>query len=482
MRSTGFVDQQQHAVLLVGLLFAVLAGLFAGFTTTSRHNSRQAAAPLTASSETPEVTVPPATPPATGTAADGIEPMPTEGIWSQVQTARLLQQIAPGVASARGLTAVREIPLSFLEEPDMTALLLRLYAEQDVESQFLPYASLGLIDQQAFSLEVGPATAVYVPADRQLYVSSAQPLDDHRLPTLLAHAYASALRDQHFGLETTDIVTGTIDQALAARAVAAGDAMLATALYRYGDLLSADWSHLADLIIEEQRAHSVAELPGSEVWERLREFPHREGRRFVQHLFESGGWDAVNRAYVDPPRSTQEILCPDRYLEQRDEPIAADVPALSDGLGSTWRLVREETLGAFLLSVYLDDVRPQETGPSAVAAWAGDTFVVWEREDGTQAIVWHILLETIGDAARLAESFMDAVAEHNPGLRATASPQGVTGRWWESETETVHVSRSGRYVLLVRAPDIDTAADIARAMPVETGTGGRDLETQPTPD
>lgn len=477
MRSMGFTDQQRHAILIMGLLLAVVAGLFAGFTGTSLENSRRAAVTVTAWSDAADVTTPPPTS-SVSAAAASIAPVPTEGIWSQVQAARLFHQIAPRVASERELAAITEMPLSFLEEPDMAALFLQLHQEQDLSSQLVPYTSLGLMDQRAVASDTAGATAIYVPAHRQLYISAAQPLDNHRVPTLLAHAYAHALQDQHFGLEATTVCTRTVDEALAARALVAGDAMIVTALYRYGDLSSADWSHLSDLVIQEHRAQYLGDLAGSEAGERLLGFLHREGRLFVQQLFEAGGWDAVNQAHTHVPRSTREILHPSRYLEDGDRPTPVNVPDLGQVLGRTWHLACEETLGEFLIRLYLSQVLPEDTSRRAAAGWAGDTFVVWERDDRARALVWRTLWDTGGDAVRFQHSLADAVVAHDATVRAVGSPDGMTGQWWESDTQTVHVNRAGRYVLLVQAPGVSTAVRIVGAMPEETWPERQDLDRE----
>ena len=54
-------------------------------------------------------------------------------------------------------------------------------------------------------------------------------------------------------------------------------------------------------------------------------FPYEQGLRFVRTLYAQGGWDAVNDAYRDPPRSTEQLLHPERYLGDRDQPEKVEV-------------------------------------------------------------------------------------------------------------------------------------------------------------
>ena len=62
-------------------------------------------------------------------------------------------------------------------------------------------------------------------------------------------------------------------------------------------------------------------------------FPYREGALFAISLWRSGGFDNVNRAFANPPRSTEQIIHPEKYVAA-DQP--AQVKALSRRL-QEWR-------------------------------------------------------------------------------------------------------------------------------------------------
>ncbi len=465
MRAVGFTGRQRHALLLLALFVAAVLAVLAGFIITSLQNFERASAigtPLAA--HVTKETAPSPTPLPTATATPAATPMPEEGIWSQVRGARLFDQVARQMEMVRGLTPLRGVALNFVDEAEMDSLLRKLHAERDLESEHLPYIVLGILPERSLDFDIRAPAAVYVPEEEQVYVDTSRPMGDASAQTVLAWAYVRALQDQHFGLEMIDARTRTIDERLAAQALIAGDAAVSTGLYCHRDLASADWERLTELAIEAEHI-GLNDGPGDhEAWRRLQRFPSVEGRAFVQELFEAGGWDAVNRAYTDLPRSTAQILHPARYMEQQGRPNLTVVPDMSEVLGQGWELVLEDTLGELVVGLYLTQVLPEGRSRDAAEGWDGDTFVVWAREDGERVLIWRTRWESSVDA-RVFEDALGAAVTEKYSLAEPMSPgEGAAGRWWESEAGGFHISRTGLSVLFVRAPDATTAANAVGAM------------------
>ena len=94
-------------------------------------------------------------------------------------------------------------------------------------------------------------------------------------------------------------------------------------------------------------------------------FPYTAGLSFVQSLQASGGWDAVNGAFREPPASTEQVLHPEKYASH-EAPVDVTLPAdLPTKLGRAGRRALEDTLGEFQLKVWLDQVAAGSGGPSA---------------------------------------------------------------------------------------------------------------------
>jgi len=392
-------------------------------------------------------------------------PAPESGILSQVQAARLFEQIAHQVETLRGLSPHAEVPLSFLGEREMTTLLRRLYVERGPEVQLLPYVALGMLPDVPVSIRAHQVAGVYVPEQEQLYVATGRHESDADDQALLAHAYAHALQDQHFGLGAMGARATTTDATLAIRALVEGDAILLTALYRYEDLTAANWEHLAELILHAEQPGYGEELGSNETWARLQRFPYREGRQFVDALFQANRWEAVNQAYTNPPRSTEQVLHPERYLEEQDGPTSVVVPDVHTVLDEGWTMPLQDTLGEFAVGLYLDALLPAETAWQAADGWDGDTLVVWEHEGGSQVLVWRTIWDSNAEAVEFERALVALILQRYMPAWPLDPPERLPGLWWESDSGAVCVSRVARYVIFVEAPDVNTLANIVEVLP-----------------
>ncbi len=458
MNGTGLTSKQRLTVLLMTTAVIAVFAMLAGFVHSSIHglqNPPPTTLPPTAPQPSPTIARPTPTP----------FPVPEGGIGSQIQAARLFDQIAHQVETLRGLSANTQVPLTFLTEREMTTLLRQVYVGRDPGAQLLPYVELGLLPQTNLSLAIHQTAGIYVPEQKQLYVAAGRPAESADDQTLLAHSHVHALQDQHFDLGAMDARAATSDERLATGALIEGDAMLLTAFYRYTDPSAADWDHLTALILPAEQPGYGTALEKEAAWKQLELFPYREGRQFAGALFQAGGWEAINRAYTTPPRSTEQVLHPERYIAGEDNPIHVAIPDLGATLGAGWEQSLQDTLGEFVAGLYLSALLPEETAWQAAAGWGGDTFVAWEQQDGSQVRVWRTIWDSSTDAQEF-ESALIAAVPHRYLLAQPLSPTaGQTGQWWETASGAVAISRVARYVTLVETPDVGSLTNVTQVLP-----------------
>jgi len=83
-------------------------------------------------------------------------------------------------------------------------------------------------------------------------------------------------------------------------------------------------------------------------------FPYSYGAAFMQKIrAHNEPWSIVDKIYSDLPSSTEQIIHPDKYLGERDHPLAVEVADPTPRLGKEWKIVYSNVLGEFGLSLLL---------------------------------------------------------------------------------------------------------------------------------
>lgn len=184
-------------------------------------------------------------------------------------------------------------------------------------------------------------------------------------------------------------------------------------------------------------------------------FPYDQGLDFVRYLYNLGGWEAVNQAYENPPRSTEQILHPERYPDDVPQRISLpDLPAL---LGEAWKpIVEYNALGEFWLYLLLR--YPQEDAwglterkaARAAEGWGGDAYAVYYNPDTEQVVlVMDIRWDTVQDAQEFHEAFLE-YAEYRFG---PAQRQANAYLWPDTPYGSVWFTTRNARSLWVIAPE-----------------------------
>jgi hypothetical protein len=146
----------------------------------------------------------------------------------------------------------------------------------------------------------------------------------------------------------------------------------------------------------------------------------------------------VDRAFREPPRSTEQVLHPEKYwdTERRDDPVAVQAGAAP----AAWRALGEDTLGELVLALLATPPAERKgidpTNPMAVLqarftngpaeGWGGDRAVLLGRGDDR-----FLQLVTVWDTPQDAAEFAAALG-------------GCAPRTWSaSERDAAHGWRAG---------------------------------------
>jgi len=191
----------------------------------------------------------------------------------------------------------------------------------------------------------------------------------------LVHEIVHGLQDQNFDLSNymPPKLEGDDDSLTAAQCLYEGDASWTSLLY-----VQKNFNPLSDLglALESLQAsgNQIKDVPPYLVESLL--FPYQEGLAFVRYLYEQGGFDSVNEAFLHPPSSSEQIIHPEKYLakEEPQDIIFSSPYALSD-----WTTVRQNTLGEFDFRFLFREVLSEEEALNASAGWAGSHYLYAEK-------------------------------------------------------------------------------------------------------
>jgi len=164
-------------------------------------------------------------------------------------------------------------------------------------------------------------------------------------------------------------------------------------------------------------------------------FPYIYGEPFVRYVYERGGWSMVNALYDDPPRSTAQILHPEKHLEGW-RPIIVDPPPHP---GGEWRLILQDVMGEFfirqVLRAYLDGLSANRSAEG----WRGDVLQLYERGN-SYMLRWKIVWEDEKEAAEFLEAFTR--------LLENIGAEKIDERAWAAGNRLVELQAEGRVTLI----------------------------------
>lgn len=235
---------------------------------------------------------------------------------------------------------------------------------------------------------------------------------------VLAHELAHALADQHYDLEKLDeAAKDDSDRAIALHALVEGEAMLAMIGATAEDWDGTMMPQMPAETFERMLAMMgpMMAVSGGKTFREappiLREslmFPYLQGLVFCARVANARGWEGLDRAYRNPPLSTEQVLHPEKYvagLGKWDGPQRIELGKLEV---QGWEEAARDMMGEMGIEVMLRKQR----GKAAAAGWDGDACAVLESEDGRLGLVWM----TTWDSAEDAREFAQAYARYQ-GLR-----------------------------------------------------------------
>jgi hypothetical protein len=315
---------------------------------------------------------------------------------------QLVARMLKRVEIARRLDASKPVPGVLL---DRRALIARV--KQHVSRELPPEAirnegrSLQLLgfvptkfDYEAaeYQLLEDQLAGYYEPADRTMYMAS--DLGDEEADATLAHELVHALQDQRWNLqERSKYRPGDGDRSGAVSALAEGDAtsaMFDVLIARSAAGAGKTALDVPDDLFSEQIRQGMNQGPGAKAPHVMRSSlasPYIYGTLFVHALRRRGGWEAVNRAWADPPTTSEQIMHVDKWLAH-EPPLQVDAPAFAT-LGAAWTAADEDSEGELGVRVAFEEWMDPKQAAEVSAGWGGDRGVLVTNGDRA-AFAWRL--------------------------------------------------------------------------------------------
>ena len=343
----------------------------------------------------------------------------------------ILAEVAPEVEAIRGLRFERPVEARVIDDARARAHVTRrfkkFYTDEEASARQRVLRLLGLVppttDVLGEVLDVieEQAGGFYDPETESFFLLGDMPRG--MLPMLASHELDHALEDQHFDLDARLRAAPDDDDAFAVCAVHEGSATLVMTV----------WASRA-AAASRLRAEDLTALRESDAGRgaKLQEMPavlRREliGSYILGAAFLLRGRPAasvgaaipvsdVNRAFRDGPRSSEQILHPEKYWDaaRRDEPLRVEIRKASRVLGTGYEREGDGVLGELSIGVLvgagtpgIDEAagRPADAWTSVAASgWGGDRWEVWSK--GGRGIA---ILATAWDSEKDAEEFAAAL-------------------------------------------------------------------------
>lgn len=297
-------------------------------------------------------------------------------------------------------------------------------------------------------------------------------IDQDRLT--IVHELTHALQDQHFNLLTLPMDAEDDDDLVAAsKALVEGEATF-TMFDDITEKMGMGLENMPGLDQMMDMGGALPDGPGAEQLEKAPNFlkrglifPYMSGLAFVQAVKKARGWKGVDQIYQDLPASTEQILHPAKYLDERDQPTIVTMPDLGKVLGADWELLHTNVWGELSFEIMFKEFFPTSKTSTVTGGWDGDQYRVFEnRKDHALLGVMFTVWDSEKDAEQFATAYKKLIAKKY-GLEA---PTEKRDRYeWTHEERGILLERRGAEVIAIEGAPKESLKALEESLWGQTG-------------
>lgn len=329
-------------------------------------------------------------------------------------------ELMPALARMAHMELVRPIRVERRSRAELEGYL-RFKLDQEIppeEADELTrtYALLGLLDRDVelrdllLSVYTEQVAGFYDPDSTALFVMDDMPVD--MVETVLVHELVHAVQDQTADLDSLTSKTRGNDRQTAAQAAIEGHATLIMLEYMSEQLRGEplDFSSLPDFsqairpALEGMRAQYPALASAPAIIQESLFFPYLEGASFVAALWQQDP-DCPPPFGALLPQSSEQVMDPPKAFGPEPDPPSEVLLSLDGGS----QVLYQNTLGQMELGIVLETHLGSEA-KSLADGWDGDRYLLLQRSDGEDGLVWASVWDSAEARDRFVTGFEDALA------------------------------------------------------------------------
>lgn len=366
-------------------------------------------------------------------------------------TAEVLRE----TSELRKLPVLRQVRSGAQSRDDIERMLVRNLDEsakpEQLRASEITLRKLGLAPAdfrlRSFIIELltEQVAGYYDPKTREFYLADWIDLDGQK--PVIAHELTHALQDQHFNLRRFEKwPKHDSDAELAAHALIEGDASLVMEQYLANNPLRL-LSFIKSMVLGGVGSTEKLDKAPRVLRESLT-FPYFQGVVFAKHAYKQGGWEEVSAAYKKLPKSTEQILHPEKYFAN-DEPRRVVLKDISTALGKSWKMADNDVQGEWGYYLLLDEfLKSADESKKAAEGWGGDRYALFTGPNESDALVAQkTLWDTEGDAREFFDAYVKRTSKRYGVEPAEADAAGT--RLWKTKEGDVLVEQTGASVLII---------------------------------
>ncbi|MCE1255694.1 MAG: hypothetical protein LWX83_19345, partial [Anaerolineae bacterium] len=269
----------------------------------------------------------------------------------------------------------------------------------------------------------------YTPGDDRIFVVTNSSVGGLEY-LVFAHEYDHALVEQHFKIKDMGVYPEcrhNLQQCQAFEALYEGDATLLMEIWANQFFTQRDY---LDIINNLQPFYKPSDESIPPYLAQDASFSYLFGRQFVNNYYGAGSWAAVDKLYLKPPISTEQIIHPEKYNDN-EQPVDVKDSDLTETLGENWELVESDVLGewmTYLLLAYNADLQSQidpQIARYAAAGWGGDRYQVYRnKSDGSKVLAAHWVWDRDYDASEFFSAMRNSLENRFRGNHIEGLPGG----------------------------------------------------------